>query len=173
MLRFKIIICTLISSIVSLYSWVHILFFPFVLCFPCGASPTRDIEYATLQYKDKEEPTSRGTPLFVCRGNICLCVLCVCNQVDPRFDNPAGAGCHCAGNNSLNIPPSSLCRPQSPIHSYVLINHTQVIVFHVLFMLCQASFFKTTLTDPGRIPDGYLEQVFFLFNSLFLICLPN
>lgn len=35
----------------------------------------------------------------------------------------------------------------------------QVLLFHVLFVLCQASFFKTTLTDPGSIPDGYLEHV--------------
>jgi len=35
---------------------------------------------------------------------------------------------------------------------------TQLIIFHVFFLLCQASFFMTTFTDPGEIPEGFMEN---------------
>lgn len=40
------------------------------------------------------------------------------------------------------------------------------ILFHVIFFLCQASFLKTILTDPGMIPDRYLEVCPLLLPSL-------
>lgn len=33
----------------------------------------------------------------------------------------------------------------------------EMILFHVIFGLSQTSFFMTTFTDPGEIPEGFME----------------